>query len=139
MATPNCSASSDWESTISMASSLQNLTNGSSVSESDQQFPSSLSRTFSNNHTTASATKQKVERSCAESEQETSGPTKKLYSSKRIIERAFDVLNDLRIQSQLCDVVIKVGEDSYPAHRAVLAATSPYFQAMFTGTGGKER
>ena len=124
MATPNCSASGDWESTISMASSLQNLTNGSSVSESDQQFPSSLSRTFSN-PTTASATKQKVERSCAESEQETCGLTKKLYSSKRIIERAFEVLNELRIQSQLCDVVIRVGEDAYPAHRAVLAATSP--------------
>jgi kelch-like protein 2/3 len=76
----------------------------------------------------------KVERSCAESEQqETTGPLKKVYSSKRIVEKAFNVLDDLRREGQLCDVTIKVKDQEFLAHRVVLAATSPYFLAMFTG------
>ena len=32
---------------------------------------------------------------------------------------------------QLCDVVLRIGIDSIPAHRVVLASVSPYFYAMF--------
>ena len=44
------------------------------------------------------------------------------------------VLNNLRINEQLCDVILNVGTLKIPCHKAILAASSPYFQAMFTGT-----
>ena len=37
----------------------------------------------------------------------------------------------------LCDVVFKVGSQRFPAHRAVLATSSPVFRKMFTN-GMKE-
>ena len=46
-------------------------------------------------------------------------------------------LNELRVQNQLCDVVINVGGRAFPAHKAVLAVRSSYFVAMFT-SGFKE-
>ena len=74
-----------------------------------------------------------IERSCAESEQEAaSGPARKVYNSRRIIEKAFIVLDELRRSRHLCDIVIRVGSSEFHSHRVVLAATSPYFQAMFT-------
>ena len=42
-----------------------------------------------------------------------------------------------RNESQFIDVRLKVGEDIFPAHRIVLAASSNYFYAMFTN-GMKE-
>ena len=47
-------------------------------------------------------------------------------------ERAFAVLNELRTENQLCDVVLAAENRSVCAHRVVLAACSPYFRAMFT-------
>ena len=47
-------------------------------------------------------------------------------------------LNNLRKQDQLCDVIIKVSERAFPAHKNVLAASSKYFMAMFTH-GFKEK
>ena len=41
-------------------------------------------------------------------------------------------LHDLREREELCDVTIVVEERAIKAHRAVLAATSQYFNAMFT-------
>ena len=41
-------------------------------------------------------------------------------------------LHDLREQEELCDVTIVVEGRAIKAHRAVLAATSQYFNAMFT-------
>ena len=46
-------------------------------------------------------------------------------------------LNELRDQKLLCDVHLVAEGAKFPAHRVVLAAASPYFQAMFTG-GFKE-
>ena len=47
-------------------------------------------------------------------------------------------LNNLREQNQLFDITLKIGGRAFPAHKAVLAATSGYFRAMFT-SGFKER
>ena len=46
-------------------------------------------------------------------------------------------LNGLRKEKELCDIIITIGERSFPAHRAVLAASSRYFKAMLT-SGFKE-
>lgn len=56
-----------------------------------------------------------------------------LYTSKDLTKTSFKVLNELRQQNQLCDVTIRVGNRECVAHRAVLAATCPYFRGMFTG------
>lgn len=121
----------------STSASLLSSSSISTRSESDQQMRASLNRTLSNVSGQLSKSPRsgmKVERSCAESEQqETSGPVKKVYSSKRIVEKAFHVFDDLRKQGQLCDVTIRVNNQDFTAHRVVLAATSPYFFAMFTG------
>jgi hypothetical protein len=39
----------------------------------------------------------------------------------------------LQVNSELCDVVLAVGPQEIRAHRVILAANSPYFEAMFTG------
>ena len=41
-------------------------------------------------------------------------------------------VHDLRFNRKLCDVVLRAGDREIPTHRAILAAVSSYFQAMFT-------
>lgn len=44
------------------------------------------------------------------------------------------VLNNLRSNEHLCDVTLTVGSLKISCHKSVLSASSPYFQAMFTGS-----
>ncbi|KAJ4448640.1 hypothetical protein ANN_00030 [Periplaneta americana] len=44
----------------------------------------------------------------------------------------FPIMEEIRRQGKLCDVTLKVDDQSFSAHRIVLAATIPYFNAMFT-------
>lgn len=47
-------------------------------------------------------------------------------------QEAFEAMKHMRLNAQLCDVILVVGERRIIAHRLVLAACSPYFHAMFT-------
>ena len=40
-------------------------------------------------------------------------------------------LNAQRVDSELCDVILLVGNEKLPAHRCVLSASSHYFRSMF--------
>ena len=40
-------------------------------------------------------------------------------------------LDEQRSEKKLCDVVLRIEEDTFPAHRCVLAASSVYFRSMF--------
>ncbi|XP_055848422.1 kelch-like protein 28 isoform X1 [Episyrphus balteatus] len=42
-------------------------------------------------------------------------------------------LNELRNDSQLCDIILVAGDEKFNAHRNVLSAASLYFLAMFSG------
>ncbi|PNF39480.1 Kelch-like protein 17 [Cryptotermes secundus] len=44
---------------------------------------------------------------------------------------SFAAIHKMRQNTQLCDVVLKIGADTIHAHRVVLASVSPYFYAMF--------
>eukprot|EP00079_Xenopus_tropicalis_P036279 XP_017950050.1 PREDICTED: kelch-like protein 18 isoform X2 [Xenopus tropicalis] len=46
--------------------------------------------------------------------------------------RGYGVMEEIRRQGKLCDVTLRVGEHKFSAHRIVLAASIPYFHAMFT-------
>ena len=48
------------------------------------------------------------------------------------LSRLSSGLNQLRQQASFCDVNIIVGDQRFPAHRAVLSSTSDYFQGMFS-------
>jgi len=55
-----------------------------------------------------------------------------VFYQKDLPNIGFPVMEDFRRQGKLCDVTIKVAEHSFQAHRIVLAASIPYFRAMFT-------
>ena len=42
-----------------------------------------------------------------------------------------DVLDSLRVSGALCDVTLVVADQEFRAHKVILAASSPYFKAMF--------
>jgi len=61
-------------------------------------------------------------------------PARMEYRSDKHARSTLTELNLIRKLQDLCDVVINVGNRKIFAHRVILAACSPYFRAMFTGT-----
>ena len=68
------------------------------------------------------------------SEDESYTSTRRCFSEMSHCLRILQGLNKQRQMGLLCDVMLIVGETEFPCHRNVLAACSPYFMAMFTGT-----
>ena len=60
-----------------------------------------------------------------------------LVSDKEFREELLSKLNELRKENVLCDTVLRIEGQDFPAHRCVLSAASPYFRSLFT-SGFKE-
>lgn len=54
------------------------------------------------------------------------------YSNSSHALSVLGVLNEQRLRGQMCDVVLVVADQRYQAHKSVLAASSEYFQSLFT-------
>lgn len=54
------------------------------------------------------------------------------YSNPSHALSVLGALNEQRLRGQMCDVVLVVADQRYQAHRSVLAASSEYFQSLFT-------
>ncbi|XP_074528848.1 zinc finger and BTB domain-containing protein 21 [Halichoeres trimaculatus] len=54
------------------------------------------------------------------------------YSNPSHALSVLGVLNEQRLRGQMCDVVLVVADQRYQAHKSVLAASSEYFQSLFT-------
>ncbi|KAG7275768.1 hypothetical protein CRUP_009871 [Coryphaenoides rupestris] len=52
--------------------------------------------------------------------------------------RVFLQLNQQRVTGQLCDCVVSVGGQSFPAHRSILAACSSHFRALLLTPSSEE-
>ncbi|XP_051829120.1 POZ-, AT hook-, and zinc finger-containing protein 1 isoform X2 [Sminthopsis crassicaudata] len=70
------------------------------------------------------------------------GPSAGCYTYQ-VSRHSTDMLHNLNQQrkngGRFCDVLLRVGDESFPAHRAVLAACSEYFESVFSaqlGEGG---
>ncbi|XP_070838554.1 zinc finger and BTB domain-containing protein 21 [Chaetodon trifascialis] len=54
------------------------------------------------------------------------------YSNPSHALSVLGVLNEQRLRGQMCDVVLVVADQRYQAHKSILAASSEYFQSLFT-------
>ncbi|XP_072230935.1 zinc finger and BTB domain-containing protein 21 [Leuresthes tenuis] len=54
------------------------------------------------------------------------------YSNPSHALSVLGALNEQRLRGQMCDVVLAVADQRYQAHKSVLAASSEYFQSLFT-------
>ncbi|KAM4588375.1 POZ (BTB) and AT hook-containing zinc finger 1 isoform 1-T1 [Odontesthes bonariensis] len=54
----------------------------------------------------------------------------------QVSKHSAEMLHNLNVQREdggrFCDVILRVGEESFPAHKAVLAACSEYFESVFS-------
>ena len=55
-----------------------------------------------------------------------------IFYQKDLYSTGFPMMESIRREGKLCDVTLTVGDHSLVAHRIILAATIPYFRAMFT-------
>ena len=59
-------------------------------------------------------------------------PESHLFQMKDHCNDSFVVMNQLRREEQLYDIIFRIGVHTFKAHRVVLASVSPYLRAMFT-------
>uniref|UniRef100_A0A8C8RMM9 BTB/POZ domain zinc finger transcription factor n=1 Tax=Pelusios castaneus TaxID=367368 RepID=A0A8C8RMM9_9SAUR len=68
------------------------------------------------------------------------GPGSGCYTYQ-VSRHSADMLHSLNQQrkngGRFCDVLLRVGDESFPAHRAVLAACSEYFESVFSAQLGE--
>ncbi|XP_055379108.1 kelch-like protein 18 [Condylostylus longicornis] len=62
-----------------------------------------------------------------------------IFKQDDLFSESFPLMKEIRRQGNLCDVTLKVEDQSFSAHRIVLAATIPYFYAMFTHNMAESR
>lgn len=62
-----------------------------------------------------------------------------VYTAQKHSSNILEIMNILRKNKELCDVVLLVGDHEIFAHRVVMAACSPYFRAMFTNELAESR
>lgn len=62
-----------------------------------------------------------------------------LRSSERHAHLLLAQMNKMRVQSELCDVRLLVGGRVFQVHRLVLAASGPYFSALFNSAMSEAR
>lgn len=55
------------------------------------------------------------------------------YTSDRYARLILAQINKMRLRADFCDVQLQVGGRLFSVHRLVLAASSPYFAALFAG------
>nr|XP_056715663.1 POZ-, AT hook-, and zinc finger-containing protein 1 isoform X4 [Euleptes europaea] len=67
------------------------------------------------------------------------GPSPPGCYTYQVSRHSADLLHSLNQQrkngGRFCDVLLRVGDESFPAHRAVLAACSEYFESVFSAQG----
>ena len=72
-------------------------------------------------------------------------PARMPYVSDKHPRQTLEVINLLRKQRELCDVVLVVGSKKIYAHRVILSACSPYFRygpltpSLLAGPAGRAR
>ncbi|KAM8835896.1 zinc finger and BTB domain-containing protein 21 [Synchiropus picturatus] len=54
------------------------------------------------------------------------------YSNPSHAVSVLGLLNEQRLQAQMCDIILLVGDQKYHAHKSILAANSEYFHALFS-------
>ena len=67
----------------------------------------------------------------------TVSPEQVSFASDRYARIILAQMNRMRLRADFCDVRLRVGERVFRVHRLVLAASSPYFCALFS-VGMKE-
>lgn len=63
----------------------------------------------------------------------TQSPEQALLVSDRYARLILAQMNKMRLRTNFCDVRLRVGGRVFRVHRLVLAASSPYFSALFSG------
>ncbi len=65
-------------------------------------------------------------------------PAPKTYSDQQHPSQLLTKLAELRESTEYCDIIFKVDDKTFLAHKVIMAASSDYFSAIFAG-GFKER
>lgn len=70
---------------------------------------------------------------CGDAAMATQASEQALLASDRYARLILAQINKMRLRADFCDVKLKVGTRVFRVHRLVLAASSPYFSALFSG------